>query len=212
VLLDDGDYQSSETPTTKASSRTREKLWQAIERVKMGHSLVNDGETPRATAEQARVHLPIFTASCCYMLLPALAHCQANPRATHYWQVEDVAEWLAKMSRQADWMSGNANFGKDVAILREQWKMLQITKSVEGTKEADRIAARKQRLVTLFGSDDCYSANVHANTNDLGELVNLLVRLDRLPTHTPLEGLKLLAQAWDEHRGKFKEKPCQGKV
>jgi hypothetical protein len=143
------------------------------------------------------------------MLLPALAHCQANPRATHYRQVEDVAEWLAEMGRRADWMSGGSNFGKNVAILREMWKTREIDKPEE---EVDRIAARKQRLVTLFTSDDCYSANVHANTNDLGELVNLLVRLDRLPTHTPLEGLKLLAQAWDEHRGKFKEKPCQGKV
>ena len=105
------------------------------------------------------------------------------------------------MGRRADWMSGGSNFGNDVAILREKWDTLEIKK----TEEVDRIAARKQRLVTLFGSDDCYSANVHANTNDLGKLVNSLVRLDRLPTHTPPEGLKLLAQAWDEHRCKCKE-------
>ena len=117
-----------------------------------------------------------------------------------------MAEWLAEMGRRADWMSGWSNFGEDVATLRNMWKRSEITNPTE----VDRIAARKQRLVTLFASDDCYSANVHANTNDLGELVNLLVRLDRLPTHTPPEGLRLLAQAWDEHRGKFKETPCRG--
>ena len=30
--------------------------------------------------------------------------------------------------------------------------------------------------MNLFRSADCYSANVHAKTNDLGELVNSLVR------------------------------------
>ena len=137
----------------------------------------------------------------CPMLLPAHARRQAKPRATHYRQVGDVAEWLAEMGRRADWMSGGSNFGNPVAILREKWDTLEITKP----EEVDRIAARKQRLVTLFGSDDCYSANLHANTNNLGEFIHSLVRLDRLPTHTPPEGLRLLAQAWDEHRGKFKE-------
>ena len=141
------------------------------------------------------------------MLLPAYAHRQAKPLATHYRQVGDVAEWLAEMGRRADWMSGRSNFDKNVGTLREMWETREIDKPEE---EVDRIAARKQRLVTLFTSDDCYSANVHANTNDLGELVNLLARLDRLPTHTPPEGLRLLAQAWDEHRGKFKETLCRG--
>ena len=55
MLFDDGDYQSSETPTQKISSRVKDKLWQAIDRVKLWHPLVNDDEMPDATAEQARV-------------------------------------------------------------------------------------------------------------------------------------------------------------
>ena len=52
VLLDDGDYLSSETPAQKKkSSRTREKLWQAIQQVPQ----VTDDEMPDATPEQARV-------------------------------------------------------------------------------------------------------------------------------------------------------------
>ena len=74
--------------------------------------------------------------------------------------------------------------------------------------EADRFNARKQRLIALFGSADCYSANVHTDTNK--ELVDSLIRLDRLPNETPPEGLKLLAQAWDENRGKYEEWSRQG--
>ena len=55
MLHDDGDYLSSQTPTKKASLRTKEELWQAIETVKLSRPLVNDDEMPRATEEQARV-------------------------------------------------------------------------------------------------------------------------------------------------------------
>ena len=55
MLFDDGDYRSSETPAQKASLLVRDKLWQAIDRVKLWHPLVNDDEMPNATAEQARV-------------------------------------------------------------------------------------------------------------------------------------------------------------
>ena len=57
MLFDDGDYQSSETPAQKISLRVKDKLWQAIDRVKLWHPLVNDDEMPDATAEQARVHV-----------------------------------------------------------------------------------------------------------------------------------------------------------
>lgn len=82
---------------------------------------------------------------------------------------------LAERSRRADWASGGSNFGKDFATVRKRWEA-HITDPVEGPIEANRIDARKQRLMTLFRSADCYSANVHAKTNDLGELVNSLVR------------------------------------
>ena len=55
MLFDDGDYQSSETPAQRISLRVRDKLWQAIDRDKLSHPLVNDDEMPDATAEQARV-------------------------------------------------------------------------------------------------------------------------------------------------------------
>ena len=57
----------------------------------------------------------------------------------------------------------------------------------------------KHRLVALFRSPNCYSANVHACTYGLRELVDSLVRLDRVPAQTSAEGLRLLVQAWDEH-------------
>ena len=56
MLIEDGDYQSSETPAHKAKARTKEKLWEAIQRAQLGHPQVNDNEMPEATAEQARVH------------------------------------------------------------------------------------------------------------------------------------------------------------
>ena len=56
VLLDDGNYLSSETPAQRAKARTRETLWEAIQRAKLWHPQVNNDEMPEATAEQARVH------------------------------------------------------------------------------------------------------------------------------------------------------------
>ena len=56
VLLDDGNYLSSETPAQRAKSRTHETLWQAIQRAALWHPQVNDDEMPSATEEQARVH------------------------------------------------------------------------------------------------------------------------------------------------------------
>ena len=53
MLFDDGDYQSSETPAQKSSLRVKDKLWQAIERAKLWHPLVNEEEMPDATTEQA---------------------------------------------------------------------------------------------------------------------------------------------------------------
>ena len=117
----------------------------------------------------------------------------------HHPQIEDVAEWLAKMGRRADWMSNDMRSTVNIAEVREKWEK-RLKDSKDGPKEADKLGARKHRLVALFRSGNCYSANVHANTHDLNELVNSLVRLDRLPPRNPPEGLKLLAQAWDEHR------------
>ena len=68
------------------------------------------------------------------------------------------------------------------------------------SKEADKLAARRHRLVALFRSANCYSANVHACTHGLSELVDSLVRLNRMPAQTSAEGLHLLAEAWDKLR------------
>ena len=99
-------------------------------------------------------------------------------------------------------MSRKLDVGVDATKARWMWEEHMVK---EHEKEEDRFNARKHRLVALFGSKNCYSANVHADTNDLKELVNSLVRLDRLPDETPPEGLKLLTQAWDENRGKYEE-------
>ena len=99
-------------------------------------------------------------------------------------------------------MSGKLGDGINAARARAMWEEHFVKNA---PMEADRFNARKHRLVALFGSKDCYSANVHTDTNDLKELVDSLVRLDRLPDETPPEGLKLLAQAWDENRGKYEQ-------
>ena len=129
-----------------------------------------------------------------------LAHVSsyAKPRASCHLQIEDVAVRLAEMGRRADWLSSSRNIGVRVATVRERWEA-HLKTPKRGAKEADRLAARKYRLVSLFGSVNCYSANVHAKAIDLGELVYDLVRLDRVSAHTSAEGLKLLVQAWDEH-------------
>ena len=136
-----------------------------------------------------------------------LAVLAALSRATCHAQIEDVAEWLAKMARRADWMSNGARSSKSfvIADVLEKWEKRLVKGSKDGPKEADKLAARKHRLVALFRSDNCYSANVHACTYGLGELVDSLVRLDRVPAQTSAEGLRLLAQAWDEYRRTHKK-------
>ena len=147
-------------------------------------------------------------------------------QALFHSQIDVVANWLAEMGRQANWMSGSdklridlARNNRDEMSLGIPWEKLDATRKRElwkdhldsatnAPKEANRLAVRKQRLVALFGSVHCYSANVHADTNNLGDLVDTLLKLDRLPDQTPLEGLKLLSQAWDEHRSKYKRSAC----
>ena len=104
-------------------------------------------------------------------------------------------------------MSNGARSSKSfvIADVLEKWEKRLVKGSKDGSKEADKLAARKHRLVALFRSDNCYSANVHACTYGLGELVDSLVRLDRVPAQTSAEGLRLLAQAWDEYRRTHKK-------
>ena len=106
------------------------------------------------------------------------------------------------MGRRADWISGNMDFSMSAAEARERWEKYLAKNSMT---ETDGVNARKHRLVTLFRSADCYSANVHADSHGLRKLVDGPVRLDRLPNETPREGLQLLVQAWDENRGKYEK-------
>ena len=94
-------------------------------------------------------------------------------------------------------MSNEARSGKSVDIT--EWRKRRDKDSKDKAKEDDYIAARKHRLIALFRSEHCYSANVHACKYGLGELVDSLVQLDRLPAQTSAEGLRLLVLAWDEH-------------
>ena len=103
------------------------------------------------------------------------------------------------MGRRANWCSLARNDGFDANKKRKLWEEFLVK---DAPKQADRLAMRKDRLIALFGSTHCYSANVHADKNDLNNLVKSLLKLDRLPEQTPHEGLMLLSQAWDEHRSK----------
>ena len=149
-------------------------------------------------------------AHCPSWLTAHVARC-AKPCATRHVQIEDVAEWLAETGVRADWMSNEARSDKSfvVAEVLKKWEE-RLKGSKDGPKEADKLAARKHRLVALFRSANCFSANVHACTHGLGELVTSLVRLDKLPERNLPEGLELLAKAWDEHRGKYKEQSSRG--
>ena len=134
-----------------------------------------------------------------------LALLAALSRATCHAQIEDVAEWLAEMGRRADWMSNDMRSGKTLQTFEIAKALKDWEKKRKEPKEADKLDARKHRLMALFRSPHCYSANVHACRYGLGDLVTSLVRLDRLPPRNPAEGLKLLAQAWDEHRSTHKK-------
>ena len=92
----------------------------------------------------------------------------------------------------------------NAAEARERWEVAK-----NSTTEIDGIKFRKQRLVALFRSADCYSCNVHADSHGLQKSVDMLVRLDRLPHETPPEGLQLLVQAWDENRSKYYLRPVK---
>ena len=144
-------------------------------------------------------------AHCPSWLTAHVARC-AKPCATRHVQIEDVAEWLAETGVRADWMSNEARSDKSfvVAEVLKKWEE-RLKGSKDGPKEADKLAARKHRLVALFRSANCFSANVHACTYGLGELVDSLVRLDRVPAQPSAEGLRLLAQAWDEYRRTHKK-------
>jgi len=98
-------------------------------------------------------------------------------------------------------MSNGAR-AEEVSNIAEELKRWDLKKDLP--KEADKLAARRHRLVALFRSANCYSANVHACTHGLEELVVSLVRLDRLPQRNPPEGLALLAKAWNERFSKCK--------
>ena len=94
MLFDDGDYQSSETPAQKISLRVKDKLWQAIDRDKLSHPLLNDDEMPDATAEQARVHTRGPNR------LPAHVARHAKPRATRrskMWQI-GLPRWAGEQT------------------------------------------------------------------------------------------------------------------
>ena len=104
------------------------------------------------------------------------------------------------MGRRANWISCELGCSMNAAEAREKWEVAK-----NSTTEIDGINARKHRLVALFRSADCYSCNVHADSHGLGTLVDMLVRLDRLPHETPREGLQLLVQAWDENRSKYEK-------
>ena len=70
------------------------------------------------------------------------------------------------------------NMDDKAATMREMWEE-RLANHTQGQEEADHFAARKHPLVALFGSAYCYSANVHADTNDLKQLVDSLMRLDQ---------------------------------
>ena len=61
-----------------------------------------------------------------------------------------------------------------------------------------KVSAMASHLAKLFASDACHGANV-AEFQNAKRLLNALVKQDRLPAQTGLEGLELLKLAWMEH-------------
>lgn len=83
VLVDDGNYLSSETPAQRAKLRTNETLWQAIQRATLWHPQVNDDEMPSATEEQARVHA---VQTGCHLTLHAASSLAPHSHRSKVWQ------------------------------------------------------------------------------------------------------------------------------
>jgi hypothetical protein len=107
------------------------------------------------------------------------------PEATSL-QIDSTMQWLAYHQLKSEWL---INF--DPISLEDFMKKPE-------TK--DRMGAFVSRATALLTSGNFHSVNLaHSTSSDVGKLVQTLVRLDRLPTETSLEGLLILRQCWDEY-------------
>eukprot|EP00929_Paragymnodinium_shiwhaense_P084675 TRINITY_DN452_c0_g1_i2.p1 TRINITY_DN452_c0_g1~~TRINITY_DN452_c0_g1_i2.p1 ORF type:complete len:985 (+),score=113.78 TRINITY_DN452_c0_g1_i2:91-3045(+) len=98
-------------------------------------------------------------------------------------QIADVSVWLAHRSFSDAWrcIQGRKEQGEDTDTYEKVYR--------------ERIKAYSTYARILLASSNMYTANVH-DLEDTRRVVNRIVRLDRLPSANPLEGLLLLRSAW----------------
>ena len=109
-------------------------------------------------------------------------------------QIEKTAQWLAEFVVES---SLRIDMPQDLnaKIFIER----NVEKARKGGDFQRIVSATKTRLIALMNSPRVHAVNVCAEEKQIDHLVQSLVRLDRLPPETNLEGLLLLKQAWNEH-------------
>ena len=136
------------------------------------------------------------------------------PFLSHTHLPTQVSWWLAKKSFEDEFVA-MCNALKDGRLTRKwlegqfKWRKMNVPEGMEiGSDDMrelflwniweDRITTAATDLETLFNADGFHSCNVN-DLHHTKRLVTSLIKIDRLPVETPIEGLELLRQAWDEH-------------
>lgn len=111
------------------------------------------------------------------------AHLPTLKRASSE-QVREVADFIAER------------------FFQDAWEMLSTSNKEKGASCQELYSEKKYayaiRLNTLLASDHIYGASLW-DLQATQRLIKHLVRLDRLPTSTKLEGLLLLRSAWNDY-------------
>ena len=124
-------------------------------------------------------------------------------------QIKEVAWWVAKRSFEDDYYLLSQ---RDVSSPKQQQieEELRARSGLEfgsdefrdwwfWTLNGEKVNGLATLLEKLFQAEDFHACNVLSDLHNAKRLVSSLVKIDRLPADTPLEGLELLRQAWNEH-------------
>jgi len=132
-------------------------------------------------------------------LYEAIENAQEGRGATHIGKLPPAT--VQQVSETANWIANR--FFKDAwAVLPEKDKQRAEKKWGHRNYEAlyrKNINAMSAQIRTIITSRNFHHLNLHDYDGGAGKLVGELVKLDRLPNETSLQGLLLLRHAWCEH-------------
>jgi hypothetical protein len=132
-------------------------------------------------------------------LYEAIENAQEGRGATHIGKLPPAT--VQQVSETANWIANR--FFKDAwTVLPEKDK--QRAEKVWGHRNFEalyrkNINAMSAQIRTIITSRNFHHLNLHDYDGGAGKLVGELVKLDRLPNETSLQGLLLLRHAWCEH-------------